>query len=79
MNYKKQISLAASALTPLFFVYFGYKYTVFHGNIFASHFILLYLYLTIFILAVINHLNFMSIVDTGHGAIVFNKIYGVKS
>ncbi|CDW72750.1 UNKNOWN [Stylonychia lemnae] len=48
MNYKKQLSLGASALAPLFMLYFGYKYTIFH-------------------------------VDTGHGAIVFNKIYGVKN
>ncbi len=33
MNYKKQLSLGASAIAPLFMVYFGYKYTIFHGNL----------------------------------------------
>eukprot|EP00347_Sterkiella_histriomuscorum_P004949 403358465 len=48
MNYKKQLSLAASTISPFLMLYLGYKYTIFH-------------------------------VDTGHGAIVFNKFSGVKN
>jgi len=60
MNYKKQLALTGSAMAPLLMIYFGYKYTIFHG---INTLILIILF----------------IVDTGHGAIVFNKIYGVKN
>ncbi len=59
MNYKTQLKLATSALLPIFSVYFGYKYTVFHGNF-------------------LNFKHFIT-VETGHAAIVFNKVSGVKS
>jgi len=59
MNYKTQLKLAASGVVPFLAVYFGYKYTIFHGNL----------------ITVSNS----DIVDTGHGAIVFNKVQGVKN
>lgn len=32
MNWKKQLTVAASAATPMFMFYFGYKYTIFKGK-----------------------------------------------
>lgn len=66
MNYKAQLGLAGSAFSTLFGGYLAYKYTVFYGKITPISLISIYL------IVIVN------IVDTGHRAIKFNKISGVR-